>query len=83
MTYKQLKPAKNGYCQTPGCDNGIGRKRAAYGHLICKGCGEEQSRLLRRSWTVLQEYGKGGYMFVTPTSAPITLKQTNQKELRV
>lgn len=82
MTYKQLKPAKNGYCTTAGCTNGIGKKRAAYGHLICKGCGEEQSRLLRRSWTVLQEYGKGGYMYVSPAAAPITLKQTNQKELR-
>jgi len=30
----------------------------------------------------VQEYGKGPYQLVTATSAPTTLKQTNQKELR-
>ena len=79
MSYTRYR---NGYCQTAGCNNGIGKKRAQYGHLICKGCGEENARLLRKSWTVVQEYGKGGYMFVTPTTAPTTLKQTNQKEIR-
>lgn len=34
------------------------------------------------AWGVVQEYGKGGYMFVTAESAPVTLKQTNQKEIR-
>lgn len=74
---------KNGYCRTIGCNNGIGKKRAQYGHLICRGCGEEQSRILRKSWTVIQEYGKGGYQFITPTAVFTTLKQTNQKEIRV
>jgi len=82
MSYKRYKQYKNGYCQTPGCDNGIGRKRAAYGHLICKGCGEEQSRLLRQSWTIVQEYGKGNYQLITPTAVFTALKQTNQKEVR-
>ena len=49
---------------------------------LCLWCGEEQAKLERRSWTVIQEYSKGGYMFVTPTQAFTTLKQTNQKEIR-
>lgn len=77
-----MKPLKNSYCATDGCWNGVGRKRAAYGHTICKSCGEENARITRQSWTVIQEYGKGGYMFVTPNAAPQTLRQTNQKQLR-
>lgn len=76
------KPNTNGYCATIGCNNGIGKRRAAYGHMICKGCGEEQSRLLRQSWTILQTYGKGGYQFVTPTAARAALHNTNQKQTR-
>jgi RNA polymerase-binding transcription factor DksA len=48
----------------------------------CLMCGEDMARAERRSWTVVQEYGKGGYMFVTQQSAHVTLKQTNQKNLR-
>ena len=62
--------------------NGVGRKRAAFGHLICKPCGEETAKAERTKWCVVQEYGKGNYQFVTPTSAPTALKQTNQKHLR-
>jgi len=36
----------------------------------------------RKKWTVVQEYTKGAYQFVTATSAPTTLKQTNPKENR-
>ena len=79
---KPNKPNTNGYCATIGCNNGIGKRRAAYGHMICKGCGEEQSRLLRQSWTILQTYGKGGYQFVTPTAARAALHNTNQKQTR-
>jgi hypothetical protein len=75
-------PHKNGYCTVIGCTNGIGRKRAAYGHLVCKCCGEAQSKQLRQYWTIVQEYGKGAYQLVTPTAARTTLRQTNQKELR-
>jgi hypothetical protein len=82
IAYMTLIKFRNAYCATPGCINGIGRKRAAYGHLVCKGCGEEQARVTRQSWTVLQEYGKGGYQFVTPTAAFMTLRQTNQKAIR-
>lgn len=49
---------------------------------LCLWCGEEQAKIERKSWTVVQEYGKGGYMFVTPTAAFTTLKQTNAKEIR-
>ena len=76
------QPTRNAYCATPGCNNGIGRKRAAYGHMVCKGCGEERARITRQSWTVIQEYGKGAYQLVTPTAALTALRQTNQKQLR-
>lgn len=62
--------------------NGVGRKRASFGHLICKPCGEEAAIGERATWCVVQEYGKGGYMYVTQQSAPLTLKQTNQKDIR-
>jgi hypothetical protein len=45
-------------------------------------CGEKAARQERKSWTVVQEYQKGGYMFVTADSAHNTLKQTNQKAVR-
>ena len=63
-------------------ENGVGRKRAALGHLICKPCGEKQSHAERASWTVIQTYGKGCYQFVTPTTAMKDLRNTNQKETR-
>lgn len=74
--------ARNGYCRTPGCLNGIGRRRAALGHLVCKACGELQAEAVRKSWCVIQEYGKGAYQLVTPTAAQTTLRQTNQKAIR-
>jgi hypothetical protein len=45
-------------------------------------CGEQAAQVERKSWTVVQEYGKGGYMFVTSDSARKVLTQTNQKNLR-
>lgn len=62
--------------------NGVGRKRASFGHLICKPCGEEKALSERASWTVVQEYGKGCYQFVTPTTALSALRNTNQKDTR-
>jgi hypothetical protein len=62
--------------------NGVGRIRASYGHLLCKPCGEEQALKDRSKWTVLQEYSKGGYQFVTPTTALSALRNTNQKSTR-
>lgn len=75
-------PARNGYCRTPGCLNGIGRRRAALGHTVCKECGEAFAAKERANWCVIQEYGKGAYQLVTPTAAQTTLRQTNQKAIR-
>lgn len=50
--------------------------------LTCKSCGEKAARAERRSWTVVQEYQKGGYMFVTADAAGRTLRETNQKGVR-
>ena len=58
-------------------------ERARLGYRICLWCGEEAARSERKSWTVVQEYQKGGYMFVTADAARGTLKQTNQKAVRV
>jgi len=62
--------------------NGVGRIRASYGHLLCKPCGEENAIEQRKSWTVIQPYGKGNYQFVTPTTAINALRNTNQKDTR-
>lgn len=67
-------------CRTCGDDVHI--ERWALGYRVCLFCGEEAARNERSSWCIVQEYGKGNYQFVTSTQAPITLKQTNQKELR-
>ena len=67
-------------CRTCGDDVHI--ERWALGYRVCLFCGEEAARDERSSWCIVQEYGKGNYQFVTATSAPTTLKQTNQKELR-
>ena len=63
-------------------ENGVGRKRAALGHLICKPCGEADAVNQRQSWCIIQSYGKGNYQFVTPTTAMKDLRNTNQKETR-
>ena len=63
-------------------DNGVGRKRASLGHLICKPCGEKKAVSDRASWCIMQAYGKGNYQFATPTTAMQDLKNTNQKEVR-
>jgi hypothetical protein len=72
----------HGWCTCTMCGDDFPAERHALGYRLCLLCGEEQAREERTHWTVVQEYGKGGYMFVTPTAAPITLKQTNQKEIR-
>jgi len=64
------------------CGDDIHVERWNIGYKLCLFCGEENARDERSSWCIVQEYGKGNYQFVTATSAPTTLKQTNQKELR-
>lgn len=48
----------------------------------CLFCGEDLARAERRSWCVIQEYGKGPYQFITQSAAPTTLRETNQKQIR-
>jgi hypothetical protein len=64
------------------CGDDIHSERWSLGYRVCLFCGEEAAREERMSWCVVQEYGKGNYQLVTPASARVTLKQTNQKELR-
>jgi ribosomal protein L37AE/L43A len=64
------------------CGDDYPVERFNLGYRMCMPCGDDIAREERKSWTVVQEYGKGGYMFVTADSAPVTLKQTNQKQLR-
>ena len=50
--------------------------------ITCLRCGETRAVQKRNTWCIIQTYGKGGYQFVTNESAPLMLKQTNQKQLR-
>lgn len=70
--------------ECPRCGDDVSSERWALGedYHLCKSCGEMQAQEARSSWTVIQEYGKGCYQFVTADAAPLTLKQTNQKQLR-
>lgn len=64
------------------CDDDIDPRRVAIGYRLCLWCGEEAASQARKSWTVVQEYTKGNYQFITPTAVHTTLKQTNPKEIR-
>lgn len=64
------------------CGDDFPAERYMLGYRVCLLCGEDRARAERASWCVVQEYGKGNYQYVTPTSAATTLKQTNQKHLR-
>ena len=64
------------------CGDDVHIERWALGYRLCLFCGEDAAAVERASWCIVQEYGKGGYMYVSAESAPTTLKQTNQKNLR-
>jgi hypothetical protein len=64
------------------CDDDIDPRRYAIGYRVCLWCGEEAATTERMGWCVVQEYGKGPYQLITKEAAPITLKQTNQKDIR-
>lgn len=64
------------------CGDDVDPRRWSLGYRTCLICGEERARLERLSWCVVQEYGKGGYQYVTQESARTTLRQTNQKQPR-
>jgi hypothetical protein len=50
--------------------------------MSCEKARNHKATKERKKWTVVQEYTKGNYQFVTNTSAPTALKQTNPKENR-
>lgn len=64
------------------CGDDVYVQRWARGYKLCMLCGEKAAREERSSWTVVQEYQKGGYMFVTADAARTTLRETNQKGVR-
>jgi len=64
------------------CGADVHPKRWALGYNLCLLCGEEMARQDRDEWCVVQEYGKGNYVYVTPEAAPVTLRETNQKNPR-
>lgn len=67
MQSKPKPKHQNGRCRI--CNtNGIGKKRAAYGHLICKPCGEVKAKEVRKSWCVLTLHKQGPMLF-TPEFA--------------
>ena len=68
--------------QCVDCGDDVHIERWQLGYRWCKFCGEDRARSDRASWCVVQEYGKGCYQYITPEAAKITLKQTNQKNLR-
>lgn len=56
--------------------------RAELGHKVCLACADDVAIDKRKSWCVIQEYGKGNYQFVTGETALTSLKNTNQKNPR-
>jgi hypothetical protein len=56
--------------------------RAKLGYKTCLSCGDKSAETARKSWCVIQEYGKGNYQLVTPQAAEMSLRQTNQKHVR-
>lgn len=64
------------------CGDDYPTERFNLGYKFCMPCGESIAREERKSWTVVQEYGKGPYQFIPQASVHQTLKQTNQKQLR-
>lgn len=64
------------------CGDDVHIERWNLGYHYCKFCGEDMARTERKSWCIIQEYGKGNYQFVTQSAAPATLLNTNQKQLR-
>ena len=64
------------------CSDDIPPQRAHLGYRTCLPCGEHAAMDARKSWTVVQEYTKGNYGFVTADAARRTLMDTNPKNVR-
>ena len=62
------------------CGDDMRVERWNLGFRLCLTCGEEAAVSDRASWCVVQTYGKGPYMLVTPEAAPQVLLDTNQKK---
>lgn len=67
-------------CTDCGDDVNVSRYQAFC--ISCEKDRNNQATKERKKWTIVQEYTKGNYQFVTNTSAQTTLKQTNPKENR-
>lgn len=81
-SWGSLREQVSDFIECRECGDEFPAERWALGYRVCLFCGEEAARMERKSWCVIQEYGKGNYQFVTPNSAYTTLKNTNQKQLR-
>jgi hypothetical protein len=64
------------------CGDDVDARRWAIGIRSCMVCGEAAARAERASWCVVQEYGKGNYVYVSAETAREKLRQTNQKQPR-
>jgi len=64
------------------CGDDIQHGRWSLGYRLCMNCGNQAAISARRSWCVVQSYGKGPYQFVTNDAAPMVLLDTNQKAPR-
>lgn len=64
------------------CGEFIEDGRSLLGYKHCLECGEFYAAFERESWTVVQEYGKGGYKYVSAAAARSVLLDTNQKNTR-
>lgn len=64
------------------CGDEYPTERFNLGYRTCMPCGESSAREARKSWTVVQEYGKGPYQFIPQASVHQTLRETNQKQPR-
>lgn len=64
------------------CGDDVHPMRWALGYRTCPVCGEARAKQERMGWCIVQEYGKGNYMYVSAETARDKLKQTNQKHPR-
>lgn len=64
------------------CGDEFPTERFNLGYRLCMPCGDSAARDERKSWTVVQEYGKGPYQFIPQSAVHQTLRETNQKHPR-
>jgi len=64
------------------CGDDVHIERWNLGYRVCLCCGDLLAQAEREGWTIIQEYGKGNYQFVTRDTALTSLRNTNQKHTR-